>query len=129
MKADALVTSKEEGVVASMVVRQDHRTADIRAKLVLVQLIDAGYRIPGVKSAIAKELPGFTVKFVCARFGHDVYHSPKNTPKLRLIVVRVDLEFLNIIDDRRNRVSAAEAFLIVQSVQQEKIASVGLAVD
>ena len=129
MKANALVTSKEEGVVASMVVRQDHRTADIRAKLVLVQLIDAGYRIPSVKSAIAKELPGFTVKFVCARFGHDVYHSPENTPKLRLIVVRVDLEFLNIIDDRRNRVSAAEAFLIVQSVQQEKIASVGLAVD
>ena len=116
VEPDALIASKKECVVASVIVRQDHWSADIRPKLILVQLVDAGYRIPGIKRAIANKLPTLTVKFVRARLGHNVHHPAENTSKLRLIVVRVDLEFLDIIDDGRNRVCATKAFLIVQSV-------------
>src|SRR5256886_8774625 len=55
-------------------------------------------------------------------FGDDVDYTAQNAAKLRLIVVRIHFEFLDVVDDRRNRVRTAEAFLIVQSVQQKKIA-------
>ena len=69
------------------------------------------------------------MKFVRACFGDDVDYTAQNAAKLRLIVVRIHFEFLDVVDDRRNRVRTAEAFLIVQSVQQKKIAPVRLAVN
>src|SRR5207249_6354123 len=82
-----------------------------------------------VERTVAKEFPRFTVIFVRACFGDDVDYTAQNAAKLRLIVVRIHFEFLDVVDDRRNRVRTAEAFLIVQSVQQKKIAPVRLAVN
>src|SRR5581483_11406732 len=69
------------------------------------------------------------MEVVGARFCHYIDDSAQHSAKLRLVVVRVHLEFLDIVDDRRHRVSTAEAFLVVKSVDKEKIAAVRLAVD
>ena len=42
--------------------------------------------------------------------------------------MRLDLELLDIIDDRRNRIGAAKRALVIDSVQKEQVAAVGLAV-
>ena len=94
-----------------------------------MKLVNAGKWIFGVESAVAEELPGRSVKAIGSRFGNHIDHAPQHATELRLIIVRVHLELLNVIKNRRHRISTGEAFLIVHLIQQEQIAAVGLTVD
>src|SRR5580692_6871682 len=64
-----------------------------------------------------------------SRLGDDVDDSAQRAAEGSVIVVGLNLEFLDVVENRRDGVGAAEGPLIVHAVQQEKVAAVGLPVD
>src|SRR5689334_11406115 len=123
------IAPEKERPVSSVVMRQKYGTANIGSELIQVKLINAAHRVLGIESAVAEEFPNSTMKTVRSRFGNNIDYATKHPAKLCLIVMRIDLEFLDVIENRWYGVGAAEALLIIQSVQQKKIAAVGLTVD
>ena len=69
------------------------------------------------------------MEVVGARFGHHVDNAAQSGAEFGLIVVRIDLEFLNRINDRRDRVGTEKRALVVKTVGAEEVAPVGLPVD
>ena len=68
------------------------------------------------------------MKGVGPRLGDHVDDAAERGAEFRLVVVRVYLEFLNGIDDGRHDVSTHHS-LVVDTVQHEEIAPIGLPVD
>ena len=104
-------------------------SAQGKAKLVLLERsyirLESVARIEGV---VAKVFPHCTVRRVGAGLGNDVNNAAGGTAELRLVIVGIDLEFLNSVNDGGHHVGADHA-LVVDTVKHEKIAAVGLAVD
>src|ERR1700722_18694957 len=69
------------------------------------------------------------MKIVASRLGHDIYDSPQHLPELRLIVVRLNLEFLDVIQRGLHRVRVANRTVVVDAVEQVHIAAVVLTVN
>src|SRR5579864_490438 len=64
----------------------------------------------------------------CSRFCGYVDDSPRDTAKLREVIVRLNLELLNVIDDG-SVVIVSQEREIIAAVEQKHVASVSLPVD
>src|SRR5437016_6336453 len=85
--------------------------------------------IASIQSIIAQVLPNTPVQCIGARLALYVDDPAQGTTKLSFVVVRLNLEFLNAINDRGNGIGAEESPLIVDPVQHEKIAAIALSID
>src|SRR5260370_17457546 len=65
---------------------------------------------------------------VRAGLGSHVEDAAGDSTELHFVVVRLHLEFLNFVDDRGNRVGREGHFRIVNAVQHEIVAAVGLTI-
>src|SRR6266436_1453556 len=65
---------------------------------------------------------------VRAGFGYHVDDAAGDSTKLHFVVVRLNLEFLNFVYDGSDRVGREGHFRIVNAVQHEIVASVGLTI-
>src|SRR6266404_9588569 len=63
------------------------------------------------------------------RLGDDVYDASKRLSEFRLIVVRLNFEFLDRVDDRSKVVVANKGAEVVCTVKHEQIAAIALSVD
>src|SRR5258708_26426644 len=63
---------------------------------------------------------------VRARLGNHVDDAAGDSTELHFVVVRLHFEFLNFVDDGGDRVGREGHFRIVNAVQQEIVAGVGL---
>ena len=129
MPTYSLIAAKEECAISPVIARQQNRAADICSKLIQMKLVDPCEGVFSIQSAIAEELPSCSVEVIGSRFGNHVYYAAEYASELRLIVVRIDFEFLDIVDYRRNRISTREALLIIQSIKEKQIAAVCLTVN
>src|SRR2546422_7498227 len=66
--------------------------------------------------------------FVRAGLGNNVDDAAGDSTELHFVVVRLHLEFLNFVDDGGDRVGREGHFRIVNAVQQEIVAAVGLTI-
>lgn len=57
-------------------------------------------KVPRVEGVISQEVPRRAVKIIRPSFGDYVDDSSRNTTELGAIIIGLDLEFLNVIDDR-----------------------------
>jgi hypothetical protein len=91
------ITPEEEGPIFPVVyVRDNDRASDITPELVPSigrDFCEKG--IAGVEGCIAKKLPDCTVKLVAAGFRHHVDDTAYRPTELRLVVVGIQLEFLD----------------------------------
>src|SRR6202795_5317408 len=99
---------------------KNHRTAEIRPELVLYQFRNAARRalkrVLCIHDRVAEELPGSPVEVVRARLADHVDDPAQYSAELRLITVRLDLELLNIVKDRRYRVGGKHLVGIVDPI-------------
>src|SRR2546425_10321155 len=65
---------------------------------------------------------------VRAGLGNHVDDAAGDSTELHFVVVRLHLEFLNFVDDGGDRVGREGHFRIVNAVQQEIVAAVGLTI-
>src|SRR5579862_6503849 len=101
----------------AVVVRQDHRTTDRTTELVLLQRCLDGIEIIGrIECIVAKEFPNGTVKLVGSGLGDHIYDSTEDLPELGLVIVRLDLELLNVIESGRHSVGIANGAVIIHAI-------------
>src|ERR1044071_2190166 len=98
MVPKTLIRKVEKSLVTPVVMRQHHRSANRSAELILLEGCFVGIEvIGGVKSVITYKFPHISVQNIGSGFGHDVYNSAQNLTKLRLVIVGLKFEFLNVI--------------------------------
>src|SRR6266481_7016300 len=131
MEPEALVSSKEECLRNPEVAPgYRERAAACDAKLVLLERSYLGKkRVSGVEIRVAEELPKGGVILSRSRLGDHIDDATQGAAIRRLVVVGLDLEFLDRIENRPNSIGTSKRTLIVQPVEQVEIAAVRLAVD
>src|ERR1700730_2571881 len=117
----AFVAEEEEGFPL-MFSGDGQRTTKGRTKLILLKLglrpsWDQG--IESVKSFVSNKLPPRPVEARGPGFSNHIDDSAHYAAKRCVIVVRLNLELLDVVDNRRNGVGAAERPLVVHPVKQE----------
>src|SRR5881398_2814176 len=85
--------------------RSYDRSTDRGAELVPPKRLCCSYEtVPSVEGAVPDVFPGGCVQLVGSGSGYDVDDSPDHLAKLRLVIVGLELEFLDRIHDRRNEI-------------------------
>src|SRR3954465_8259088 len=101
--------------------RKNHRTAEIRAELVLYQFRNAGRvalkRVLCIHDRVAHKLPPSPMEVVGTRLTDHVDDSAQYSTKLRLVTVGLDLELLNIVKDWRYCVGGKDLVGIIDPIQ------------
>ena len=110
------------------------RAADSGTELVLAEgrrlLVElVRERVARVQRVVAEELPKRAVELVRARLGDHIDDASEDTSEFRLVVVRLNLELLNRIDNRRNDVHVADVIGVVEPIQEVDVHAVPLTVD
>src|SRR5882672_7877027 len=82
-----------------------------------------------IQGGVAEELPRSPVEVVRARLADHVDDPAQYSAELRLITVGLNLELLNIVKDWRYRVGSKDLVGIVDPIQQEVVAAIGLPAD
>ena len=89
-----MIRTEEEGPVLR------YRTSNRRTELILPEWShSAEERIAGVQRVVTQELPGRPVYFVRAGLRHHVDHATDSAAEFGLVIVGLDLEFLNCVHD------------------------------
>ena len=105
-----------------------HGAAGGAAKLVL--LVGGHSRlevVPGVQGAIAKEFPHIPVVLLRAAPGYDIDNAAQGAAICGTVVVRLNFEFLDVVDNGGNRVIPDKP-VIRKTVEQKHIAAIALSV-
>src|SRR5260370_22275347 len=131
MERKTLIRCKEECFwSAGVAPGYRDRTSACDAKLVLLERSHLGKkRVSRVESGVAEELPKGGVILGRSRLADHIDDATQGAAIRRLVVVGLDLEFLDRIENRRNSIGTSKRALIVQPVEQVEIAAVRLAVD
>src|SRR5260370_37180099 len=131
MEPEALVSSKEECFRNPEVAPgYRERASALHAKLVLLERSHLGKkRVSRVEIRVAEELPKGGVILGRSRPADHIDDATQGATIRRLVVVGLDLEFLDRIENRGNGIGTSKRALIVQPVEQVEIAAVRLAVD
>ena len=128
--AVALIGAKEEALVSSVVeLRNPHWTAPRRAKLVLMEGRLCNKTGRCVQGLVAEILPEGPVQIVGAALGNDIDNAAQYATEFGAVGVGDDLKFLDGVDDRRHGVRALNRAVVVQTIQQEEVAAIGLSID
>lgn len=108
--AISLVPEEEEGLVSSVVnMRHADGTAESDAKLVLAQRIALDQEIVSrIHLLVPQEFPSRSMIAIGAASGSDIDDAARDPTEFRKIIVRLHLELLDIIDNRRVVVVAKE---------------------
>src|SRR5260370_1746704 len=130
MERKTLIRCKEECFwSAGVAPGYRDRTSACDAKLVLLERSHLGKkRVSRVESGVAEELPKGGVILGRSRLADHIDDATQGAAIRRLVVVGLDLEFLDRIENRRNSIGTSKRALIVQPVEQVEIAAVRLAV-
>ena len=118
----AFVTEEEPGFVFAIVEFWDvYGPADSRPEHVLAErrwTLTRGVleRIPSIKHIVSQEFPTGSVQVIAAGFRNDIDHSAQHSAIFRLVVVRLDFEFLNGVDDWQDGIAAAEEKLVHDTI-------------
>src|SRR5262249_22561153 len=106
------------------------RAAQCCAKLILPERgLAGGEEAPRIEGVIADEFVGGSMKFIAAALGHDVDHAARHATELGLVALRLNAELAQRIDVRRQRVRSAIVPVVINAVQGEAVATVGLSVN
>src|SRR5580658_1235660 len=94
-----------------------NRTADGSAKLVEIELFwRGGEEALGIERGVAEELEQRPVEVVGAGFSCDQYRGSSAGAVLGGVVVRQDLEFLNVVNRRKSPDTAGRQFIVVYPI-------------
>lgn len=85
--------------------------------------------IAGVQCIVSKEFSKSAMKGVRPGFRYDVDDATSDIAELSLVIVRLDLELLDVIDDRGDRKGTEDDFRVVNSIEHEIVTAVLLSVD
>ena len=131
VKTKSLVRQEEEGFFLIAFAGKRDGTAERRSELILLELewdILRQQSRFSISRRIAEKLPGTAVKLAGSRLSHNIDNAAHGPAEGRIVIVRLNLELLNIIDNWRHGEGASKRTLVVNTIQQEKIAAVSLTV-
>ena len=127
---EGLIAEEEKGAVLAFVdMRNADRAAYGGAELVLPEGVAGCLEVvAGIHLLVAEELPTGAVEGVGAGLGSHVNDAANDAAELGEIVMRLNLELLDVVDNWRV-VVVADKGEIVDAVKQEHVAAVALSAD
>ncbi len=105
-----------------MFARDGERTTKGRAKLILLEIGLQARRDQGIESVkgfVSNELPPRSVEPRRPGLGDHIDDSAHHATERCIVVVRLNLELLDVVDDRGNCIGAAERPFVIHAIQQE----------
>ena len=85
--------------------------------------------VAGIEGGVAQVVPRGAMQLVGAALGDHVHDAANHGAKFRVVGVRYHLEFLNGINDRRDRIGAVDGSIVGEAIREKVIAAVALPVD
>ena len=125
--AKAFIGEKEKRLMSAVIkMWKEDRTTRGYTKLILTKRVAGRQeKVASIHLLVSQKLPCGTVEGVGSGFCGNVDDSAGDTSEFREVIVRLKLELLDVVDDRRV-VVVSEKREVVDSIQQEHVASVSL---
>ena len=127
--AKAFIGEKEKRLMSAVIkMWKEDRTTGGYTKLILTKRVAGRQeKVSSIHLLVSQKLPCGTVEGVCSGFCGNVDDSAGDTSEFREVIVRLKLELLDVVADRRV-VVVSEKREVVDSIQQEHVASVSLSI-